>query len=88
MLQGPGSTSELIECSDELCGKVLDAATDVHRCLGPGLLESNYEKALVIELAERNISARCQVEVPVFYKGVELGKGYYADIVVEDCLLL
>ena len=80
--------SALIECSDELIDRVLTAATDVHRALGPGLLESVYELALMMELGEQGIPARRQVEIPVFYRGRDLGAGFRADIIVADSLLL
>jgi GxxExxY protein len=82
------SDKPLIDCSDELIDRVLTAATNVHRALGPGLLESVYELALLVELQETAIAARRQVEVPVFYRGQELGVGFRADIIVADCLLL
>jgi GxxExxY protein len=67
---------------------VLTAATNVHRELGPGLLESVYELALMIELEGMGIPARRQVEVPVFYRGRELGAGFRADVIVAGSLLL
>jgi GxxExxY protein len=78
----------LIDCPDSLCDLVLTAATEVHRRLGPGLLESVYEFALMIELTEMNIPARRQVEVQVTYRGRDLGIGFRADIIAADCLLL
>jgi len=75
-------------CSEGLIDKVLSAATKVHIELGPGLLESVYEKALMFELAEAGISAQSQLDIPVKYRGVELGLGFRADIVVENTLLL
>ena len=78
----------LIVCSDELIERVIGAAIEVHRVLGPGLLESIYERALRIELAERGIAARSQVEVPASYKGHDLGVGFRADIIVEDSLIV
>ncbi|HZZ78189.1 MAG TPA: GxxExxY protein [Gemmataceae bacterium] len=78
----------LIECSEELIDRVLTAATNVHRSLGPGLLESVYELALMIEFEQMQIPARRQVEVPEVYRGRELGNGFRADIIVADSLLL
>ena len=78
----------LIECSEELIGRVLTAATEVHKALGPGLLESVYELALMVELEVAGIPARRQVEVPVSYRGRDLGAGFRADIIMADCLLL
>ena len=79
---------ELVICSEELVGRVLDAATNVHRTFGPGLLESVYELALIVELKEMGIAACRQVEIPVEYRGYDLGIGFRADIIVEGCLLL
>ena len=79
---------ELIVCSDELIERVIGAAIEVHRVLGPGLLESIYERALMIELADRGIAARHQVEVPASYKGHDLGVGFRADIIVEESLVV
>lgn len=75
-------------CSEGLIDQVLSAATKVHIELGPGLLESVYEKALMYELAEFGISAKSQVDVPVKYRNIELGLGFRADIVVDNSLLL
>jgi GxxExxY protein len=79
---------ELKDCSEELIDRVLTAATTVHRELGPGLLESVYKRALMMELAEARIPAEREVEIPVLYRGRELGVGFRADIIVADCLLL
>lgn len=78
----------MIECSDDLIGEVISAAIDVHRVLGPGLLESVYEQALAFELSERNIRFLRQVEVPVIYRGHDLGTAFRADMIVDDGLLL
>ena len=78
----------MIECDEDVIGRTLTAATNVHRELGPGLLESIYEAALMIELCRQNLRARQQVEVMVSYRGTPLGVGFRADIIVEECLLL
>ena len=75
-------------CSEDVVRGVVDAAIMVHRHLGPGLLESVYEQALAFELSQRGVGVLCQVEVPVFYKGHDLGTGFRADMNVEDSLLL
>jgi len=79
---------ELRECDEGLIDLVLTAATNVHRCLGPGLLESVYELALVKELQLQGIPVKYQVPVPVSYRGEDLGIGFRADIVVDNSLLL
>ncbi len=62
----------------------MDAAIEVHRVLGPGLLESVYEAALAQELRWRGFKVQTQVPLPVVYKGVDLNIGYRMDIVVEN----
>jgi GxxExxY protein len=79
---------DLIECDEELIEKVISAAIRVHRELGPGLFESVYESALAIELEEMGIKFDRQMEVPAYYKGHNLGLGFRADIIVENCLVL
>jgi GxxExxY protein len=83
-----GAHGELRDCSEELIDSVLTAATNVHRELGPGLLESVYKRALMVELADARIPAEREVEIPVKYRGRDLGVGFRADIIVDDCLLL
>lgn len=83
-----GGHGELRDCDEAIVDAVLSAATAVHKQLGPGLLESIYEQALQIELAEAGIPAKRQVEIPAFYRGFDLGIGFRADIIVAECLLL
>ena len=78
----------LVDCGDNLIGEVINAAIAVHKILGPGLLESVYEQALAFELSDRNIGFFRQVDVPVVYRGNDLGVGFRADMIVEDVLLL
>lgn len=73
---------------DDLSYKVIGCALEVYKTLGPGLLESLYEKALVIELTNKGIKAERQVPVNIFYKGVELGEGLRIDVLVEDTLVV
>lgn len=68
--------------SDELTEAIIGAAIEVHRILGPGLLESIYEEALCHELELRGIKAQRQVDVDVVYKG-KIIKGQKLDILVE-----
>ncbi len=73
---------------NELTHQIIGAAIEVHRLLGPGLLESAYEECLAHELTLRNLKHRRQVPVPVVYKGIKLECGYRMDIVVEECVVL
>ncbi len=74
--------------TNALSKAVIGAAIEVHRALGPGLLESGYEICLCRELSLRGIQFRRELSLPVEYKGVNLDCGYRADIVVEGLLLL
>ena len=73
---------------DSLSENVIGAAIEVHRALGPGLLESAYEECLCHELSLRGLSFKRQVDLPVTYKGIRLDCGYRLDIVVEHQLVL
>ena len=73
---------------NELTEKVIGLAIKVHRILGPGLLESAYEQALMIEFRRNGIQAQNQVLVPIVYEGEIVEKAFRADIVVEDRLIL
>jgi GxxExxY protein len=73
---------------EELTREIRGAATEVHREVGPGLLESAYEECLCRELSLRGLSFQRQVPLPVTYKGVKLDCGYKLDLVVEDKVVL
>jgi GxxExxY protein len=69
---------------NELTGKILGAAIEVHRTLGPGLLESVYAHCLARELAAHQIRFVAQQPVPIVYKGIELNEHYRVDFIVEE----
>jgi GxxExxY protein len=71
-----------------LTGKVIGAAIEVHKTLGPGLLESAYEEWLCHELNLRKIEFERQKEIPIDYKGIKLDCGYRLDIVINKRLIL
>jgi len=73
---------------DSLTKNIIGAAMDVHRALGPGLLESAYEECLCHELALRDLAFQRQFSMPVRYKGVSLDCGYRIDILVEDSVVV
>ncbi len=73
---------------DELSNCVIGCAIEVHRTLGPGLLESAYEQCLAHELKEAGISVKTQHPLPVVYKGIRLDCGYRIDMLVDDTLIL
>ena len=72
----------------ELSRAVTAAAIEVHRLLGPGLMESVYEACLIQELTLRGFLVVQQCEVPIFYKGVRLKKKFYLDLVVNGELII
>jgi len=73
---------------DELTHAIIGAAIEVHRHLGPGLLESAYEECLSYELRRSNLIFERQKPVPVQYKDVLLDYGYRIDILVDDAVIV
>lgn len=73
---------------DELSNRVIGCALEVHKTLGPGLLESTYEQCLARELALAGIAFRLQASLPVNYKGIKLDCGYRIDLLVEEQLVV
>ena len=73
---------------NKLSKRIIGAAIEVHRILGPGLLESAYEQCLCHELNLQKISFERQKELPVTYKGMKLDCGYRLDIMVENAIIL
>jgi GxxExxY protein len=74
--------------NDRLTEKVIGLAIEVHRQLGPGLLESAYEECLCLELQEAGLAFRRQVPLPITYKSIRLDCGYRLDVLIEDQLIL
>jgi len=72
----------------DLTEKIIGAAIEVHKYWGPGLLESVYEKSLVRELELRGIEFKQQVELPLQYKGVDVGDGLRLDLIVEGSVVV
>jgi len=72
----------------DLTREIIGAAIEVHRVLGPGLLESAYQVCLCHELRTRKINFTCEVPLPICYKDVRLECGYRIDICVEDRVVL
>lgn len=80
--------TEPTERGNSLTGRIIGAAIDVHRALGPGLLESDYEACLIYELRLRKLKVENQRVMPLFYKDVMLDCGYRADLVVNDQVII
>jgi len=74
--------------SEPLTESIIGAAIEVHRHLGPGLLESVYEECMCEELRLRSMPFKCQIELPVVYKGRETGGKYRIDLIVADEVLV
>ena len=81
-------STELVEDLNQLTDSVIGSAIEVHRALGPGLLESTYEMCLCRELSIRGVRFERQVPISVVYKSIKLDCGYRADLVVEDSVLV
>jgi GxxExxY protein len=73
---------------EQLTEQIIGAAIEVHRELGPGMLESAYEQCLCREFNLRKIPFRRQVEMPVLYKGTKLDCGYCIDVIVDEQVVL
>ena len=77
-----------VEEYNRISGLILDASIDVHRELGPGLLESVYELCLIKELINRKLKVNSQVVIPLIYKGEIISKDFKLDILVEDAVII
>ncbi|MBM4262331.1 MAG: GxxExxY protein [Deltaproteobacteria bacterium] len=73
---------------EELSEQALGCAIEVHRQLGPGLLESTYEQCLAYELGQVKIPFKLQVELPVEYKQIKLDCGYRIDLLIDDRIIV
>jgi GxxExxY protein len=80
------------ECAElynhELSRKVIGCAIEVHRNLGPGLLESVYQQCLAYEMRLAGLSFKSELAIPICYKGVDLNCSYRLDFLVEDFLVI
>jgi GxxExxY protein len=74
--------------ADQITDKIIGAAIEVHRVLGPGLLESAYEECLCYELSQRGLKFERQVPLPVAYKEIKLACGYKMDLLVEGLVVV
>lgn len=77
-----------MKTKDPLSYKIIGCAMEVYNTLGPGLLESVYEKALIHELQIKGLSVSSQVPIDMDYKGVNLGEGLRLDLLIEDSLIV
>jgi GxxExxY protein len=80
--------NKLSEKEEYLATQIVDIAIKIHKGLGPGLLESVYEKCFVYELQERGISFQRQKEVPIIYKTLHIEDGLRLDLLVDDLVII
>ena len=73
---------------NEIAQQIVDAVLRVHTTLGPGLLESVYQAALAYELEKRRLRVLRQQAIPVVYEAIRIDAGFYADLVVEDKVIV
>jgi GxxExxY protein len=78
----------MVDAPEALTSRVIGLAMEVHRALGPGLLESAYEECLCFELTSHGIPFARQVPLPIIYKSVRLDCGYRMDLVVQGVLII
>ena len=74
--------------TNRISEKAIGAAIEVHRHLGPGLLESSYHACLCLELELQGITYRSHVSIPLEYKGIRIPKSYVVDLLIEDCIVV
>lgn len=80
--------NKLSEKEEYLATQIVDIAIKIHKGLGPGLLESVYEKCFVYGLQERGISFQRQKEVPIIYKTLHIEDGLRLDLLVDDLVII
>src|SRR5690625_5862542 len=73
---------------NQLSSKIIGSAIEVHRALGPGLLESVYEKALVYEMQSKGLQIQQQVSLTIHYKDLRIDNSFFADIIVDKKIIL
>ena len=77
-----------MEALNNISGQIIKGAIEVHKQLGPGLLESTYEGCLIYELVDSGLSVQSQVPFPVIYKGKLIDIGYRVDLLVEGIVVV
>lgn len=87
-MQDHGSLTPLPAECERLAGVIVDAGLKVHMALGPGLLESAYERCLAYEIEKRGHAVQQQVELPIVYDGISLDAGYRIDLLIEGAIVV
>lgn len=78
----------LSERTEEIGKIIVNAAFKVHKQLGPGLLERVYEVCLAYEIAKAGLDVKRQVDIPIFYDGIEFNEGLRLDLLIEDSVII
>jgi len=73
---------------NQLTKTIIGSAIEVHKILGPGLLESAYEECLAYEISNQGLIVEKQIPVPVTFKNIQLACGYRIDLLVENCVVI
>ena len=73
---------------EAIASKIVDSSIKVHKILGPGLLESVYQKCLAYELENEGLNVKCEVPVSVNYNGINIDAGFRADMIVDDFIII
>ena len=73
---------------ESIAKQIVDSAIEVHRTLGPGLLESTYQTCLTYELQSRGIKVETEVQQPIHYQNITLDAGYRIDMLIEDTIII
>jgi GxxExxY protein len=77
-----------MEKENVIASQVLNSAFELHKTLGPGLLESAYQSCLHADLVERGLKVEREMALPIEYKDLTINQGYRIDLLVEDCLVV
>lgn len=73
---------------EEVASKIVAAAMRVHTALGPGLLESAYQRCMEYDLKQEGSQVMCEVVLPIVYRGISIDAGYRIDMIVDDCVIV
>jgi len=73
---------------EEIAKTIVDTAIQVHRALGPGLLESAYQHCYAHALRKRGLKVECEVELPVVFDDIKIDAGYRIDMLIEGCIII
>jgi len=73
---------------EEIAQKIVNVSIKVHTALGPGLLESAYQKCMEYELKNEGLRVECEVILPIIYENIKIDAGYRIDMIIESCIII